>query len=93
MANSAEPVRAVLIDPSDNVATLTSRAEPGSLILLDDEREITASAPIPNGHKIALISIEPGEPIRKYGQVIGVASEPITVGSHVHTHNLTGQGL
>lgn len=86
-------LRAVLIDQSDNVATLTSAAEPGSLIQLDDESEVAAAEAIPNGHKVALVAIEAGEPIRKYGQVIGVASKPIQAGSHVHTHNLTGQDL
>lgn len=86
-------LRAVLIDQSDNVATLTSAAEPGSLIQLEDEREVAAAEAIPNGRKIALIPIEAGEPIRKYGQVIGVASESIEAGAHVHTHNLTGQDL
>jgi altronate hydrolase len=47
----------------------------------------TASA-IPVGHKIALTKIAEGEPVRKYGQIIGFASQPIAAGEHVHVHNL-----
>ncbi len=46
-----------------------------------------ARARIPRGHKMAVIAIAKGEPIRKYGQVIGYAAEPIQAGEHIHTHN------
>lgn len=40
------------------------------------------------GHKIAFRARSVGEPVRRYGQVIGMASAPIRPGDHVHTHNL-----
>ena len=40
------------------------------------------------GHKVASTSIGAGDPIRKYGQVIGYATEPIASGEWVHTHNV-----
>jgi altronate hydrolase len=43
---------------------------------------------VPRGHKFALRSVSAGEPIRKYGQVIGRATAQIARGAHVHTHNL-----
>ena len=43
---------------------------------------------VPAGHKVALRDIPPGGQVRKYGQVIGVATGPIAAGEHVHTHNL-----
>ncbi|MDD2578552.1 MAG: altronate dehydratase family protein [Eubacteriales bacterium] len=43
---------------------------------------------IPAGHKIARSDIRPGQPIRKYGEPIGVATRPIRSGQWVHTHNL-----
>ncbi|HEV8330660.1 MAG TPA: altronate dehydratase family protein [Steroidobacteraceae bacterium] len=49
---------------------------------------ITLADAVPRGHKLALRSIEAGEPIRKYGQVIGRATARIARGAHVHTHNL-----
>jgi altronate hydrolase len=43
---------------------------------------------IPAGHKVAVRPIAVGEPVRRYNQVIGFASQPIAPGEHVHTHNL-----
>ncbi len=42
---------------------------------------------IPAGHKLALREIPQGEPIRKYNQIIGFASQSIPAGTHVHSHN------
>ncbi len=47
-----------------------------------------ARQPIPSGHKVAIRAIAQGEPVLKFGQVIGLASRPILPGEHVHTHNL-----
>jgi altronate hydrolase len=49
---------------------------------------VTAAEIIPPGHKIATETIASGEPVRKYGQVIGVATKSIAPGAHVHVHNL-----
>jgi altronate hydrolase len=43
---------------------------------------------VPRGHKVAVRDVALGGPIRKYGQLIGVATAAIAAGSHVHTHNL-----
>jgi altronate hydrolase len=43
---------------------------------------------IPPGHKVAVRAIAPGQPVRRYNQIIGFASRAIDAGEHVHTHNL-----
>jgi altronate dehydratase len=43
---------------------------------------------IPYGHKVAIRDLERGSKIIKYGEVIGVATEDIAMGSHVHVHNI-----
>ena len=40
------------------------------------------------GHKIATAPIGAGEAVRKYGQILGFATEAIAPGDHVHTHNM-----
>src|SRR5207245_10567862 len=40
------------------------------------------------GHEVARHAVRRGERVRRYGQVIGVATQDIAVGEHVHTHNL-----
>jgi altronate hydrolase len=47
-----------------------------------------AKAVIPKGHKMALQDIARGDPVIKYAQIIGYASETISEGSHVHVENL-----
>jgi altronate hydrolase len=50
--------------------------------------DFPAIVDIPSGHKIALADIAEGEPVRRYGQIIGTATCVIGMGEHVHVHNL-----
>lgn len=43
---------------------------------------------IPAGHKVAARLINQGEPVKRYGQIIGFATRTIAPGEHVHTQNL-----
>jgi len=47
-----------------------------------------AIADIPRFHKIASQSIGAGSPVRKYGEIIGIATADIHVGGYVHVHNI-----
>jgi altronate hydrolase len=49
---------------------------------------LTALSDISAGHKLAIHSIAPGQPVRKFNQIIGFATQPIAIGELVHTHNL-----
>lgn len=81
--NSSNTFPALVLNPTDNVAVLLenvpARAEvqPG---LFSTQR-------ISRGHKIAVAPIAEGEPVRKFGQIIGFASKPISGGEWVHEHN------
>ncbi len=44
--------------------------------------------PIKMGHKVAIARIGKDQPVRKYGQIIGFATEQIEPGGWVHSHNL-----
>ena len=48
---------------------------------------LTARGTAPAGHKVALRAMVPGDPVVKYGQVIGYATADIAPGDHVHSHN------
>jgi len=69
----------------DNVVVARADILPGTDI--GDEGVRTASH-TPAGHKVATAPIAKGEPIRKYNQIIGFATEDIAPGTHVHTHNV-----
>ena len=49
---------------------------------------LTDDGNIPAGHKYALADIKKGEPVIKYGQIIGRATADIKAGEWVHTHNV-----
>ena len=49
---------------------------------------VTLLEDIPRGHKFALRDIAEGEKVTKYGATIGVATQPIVRGAHIHTHNM-----
>jgi altronate hydrolase len=87
MATAAEDRRAVLLRGDDNVA-VAARPIPKGFALNVGDRTVEVSEPIALGHKVALGNIAVGEPVRKYGQIIGFASKPIPIGSWVHVHNI-----
>jgi altronate hydrolase len=78
----------ILLHSEDNVAIARVPLSPGQQV---EARSATLTAvdPIPYGHKIALERIETGQAVRRYGEIIGLASADIEPGEHVHDHNLT----
>jgi altronate hydrolase len=80
-------MNAVHLRPEDNVA-VAARPLPAGHVLPAGGTTVTLTGPIPLGHKVALVPIPRGQPVRKYGQVIGFASADIAPGEHVHVHNL-----
>jgi altronate hydrolase len=71
----------------DNVVIATT-ALPRGTVVETDAAPVVLLQDIAAGHKIAIRAVAVGEPVRRYGQVIGVASSPILPGEHVHIHNL-----
>lgn len=49
---------------------------------------VVAREPIPFGHKVSLAQVAPGAALHRLGQPIGLATEAIPAGAHVHTHNM-----
>ena len=82
-----EGPRAVVLRGDDTVA-VAARPMPRGFVLEAGGRTVEVREPIGLGHKVALADIAPGEPVRKYGQIIGFASKAIAAGSLVHVHNL-----
>jgi len=85
--------RALIMHPSDNVATAIDEIEPGDEVAARLGKEVItlqAIERIPFGFKIALQEISKNGIIRKYGETIGVANQIISKGAMVHIHNLEG---
>ena len=79
--------KAIILHPDDDVA-IAKAPIPAETLLDDGATRITVVCDIRPGHKVARRSRRPGETVRRYGQVIGFATQPIVQGEHVHTHNL-----
>ncbi|PYO26023.1 MAG: galactonate dehydratase [Candidatus Rokuibacteriota bacterium] len=79
--------RAIVLKPEDDVAVAKAPLDKGA-IFADAGTRIEARQDIKPGHKIARHAVRRGEPVRRYGQVIGFATQDIAVGEHVHTQNL-----
>src|SRR5215813_10630699 len=77
------PTPVIRLHPDDGVLIARSSLPAGMVVT---EGVITAER-IPAGHKVAIKPIATGEPIRRYGQIIGFATQPIASGQHVHTQN------
>ncbi|GAA0562336.1 UxaA family hydrolase [Rhizomicrobium electricum] len=83
-------IATIRLNPNDNVVVAVTALEPGTEIVAEG---ITTRDAIPFGHKVSTKPIPRGTPVRKYGQVIGVASEDIAPGQHVHVQNLAFSDL
>jgi altronate dehydratase small subunit len=86
------PLKFIVIDTEDNVATALIPLPKGELLSVDSSSsvKITLLKDIPFGHKFALKDIMKGTPLIKYGETIGSATEHIKKGDHVHIHNVEG---
>uniref|UniRef100_UPI0011F0E99C UxaA family hydrolase n=1 Tax=Siccirubricoccus phaeus TaxID=2595053 RepID=UPI0011F0E99C len=74
----------IRLHPEDGVVIARQVLPPGTRVAPG----IATAVRIPAGHKVAVVPHAKGEPVRRYGQIIGFATEAILPGQWVHTHNL-----
>src|SRR5436189_312311 len=77
------PALVIRLHPDDGVLIARSSLPAGMVVA----EGVTTVERIPAGHKVAIKPIAVGEPVRRYGQIIGFATVPIAPGQHVHTQN------
>jgi len=85
---SANPKLAIQIDGADNVGVALETLVAGTKITICGV-SIDLKSDIPKGHKFALSDISIAGEILKYGETIGRATQAISRGDHVHTHNVS----
>ena len=73
----------IRLHPNDDVVIARQQLMSGATV-----ENIAVRGLIPPGHKIATRAIASGEPVRRYNQIIGFASQAIAAGEHIHVHNL-----
>jgi altronate dehydratase small subunit len=98
MEQTGGGIDAVMLSETDNVATALRDLAAGAEVRVGvGERifSIWARHGIAFGHKLAVTDIGRGAMVRKYGEVIGRATQDIAIGAHAHVHNvesLRGRG-
>jgi altronate dehydratase small subunit len=91
-------IDAVMLTEADNVATALrelTQGEEARVGVGERTFPIRVRQGIAFGHKLAVTDIRRGDAIRKYGEVIGRATQDIPSGTHAHVHNvesLRGRG-
>jgi altronate hydrolase len=75
--------RVIHLGDTDNVVIAVDVVGQG-----DTAHGITARQKIMKGHKMAVLPIREGEPIVKFGQIIGFAKTHVAPGDWVHEHNV-----
>ena len=81
----------LLLDARDTAAVALAPLQPGTALDVrrgDETLRVVAATLIPFGHKIAVAAMAAGDPVVKYGEVIGFATAAIRPGEHVHVHNV-----
>jgi altronate dehydratase small subunit len=89
-----QTAKAIVIHEKDTVATALEPLHAGAEIPIEIQNhteKIKLLAEIPAGHKFALIDMEKGRDVIKYGEPIGQSTAKIARGEHVHRHNMTSR--
>jgi len=74
----------IRLHPEDGVVIARTVLPPGTPVAPG----VAAAVRVPAGHKVAVRGHAPGDAVRRYGQIIGFATQPIAPGDWVHSHNL-----
>lgn len=84
---SATDSRVLLLHAADNIAVAAVELAAGTTLTVGGT-SITLRQRVDIGHKFACRHIPKGERVYKYKAQIGLASQDISPGEYVHTHNL-----
>jgi hypothetical protein len=84
--------KVLVLNPADNIAICLADMAAGEVID-QDNLKLKITQKIPRGHKVATQMVKKGEGIIKYGERMGHATKDISIGEHVHTHNVLGDRL
>ena len=87
VTNIKKTKQALYMNEKDNVIMATVPVMKGEIA---DAGSVCVEAleDIPRGHKLAIRDISAGEPLIKYGKVVGRISADVKAGAHVHCHNV-----
>lgn len=84
--------KTILLNRKDNIAMAIMPIKKDDSVAVAYNNEtvsvLTSMSDIEMYHKIAIKPIEKGSLVYKYGEVIGMATDYINAGQHVHIYNI-----
>lgn len=86
--------KGILVEPADSVIAVLDDINIGEFIEYKKENNVLSVAAIneiPIYHKVAIKKIAKGDRVIKYNESIGVATQDIEIGEHVHCHNIVSE--
>ena len=83
----------LMMSDEDSVAIVLRAIQKGEQVPLPDGTVITALDDIPRSHKIAIMDVPMGQPVIRYGDEIGYATQPIKAGEWIHVHNMDAEKI
>jgi len=83
----------IVMNSEDSCATSLAEIPKDAKIEIKDKNLININQDIPFGHKFAIKDIKKGDLVKKYGEIIGIATQDINLGDWIHTHNITSYYL
>ncbi|MBA1188132.1 galactarate dehydratase [Pseudomonas entomophila] len=86
LIETSESPRHVRLHPDDNVVVVVNEGGLGEGARFADG--LTLVEAVPQSHKVAIVAIAKGMPVRRYGQIIGYAVEDLRQGSWVREGQL-----
>jgi altronate hydrolase len=87
MLSETKNTRILKVHPADNVIVALTDLPAGTSIEYEDQTYVLQDA-VPQKHKFATTSLQPGDQVYMYGVLVGKASQPIARGGLVSTRNL-----
>jgi altronate dehydratase small subunit len=93
MKNETEQTCILLHEEDNTITALADLSQGQELTIGADEmpESVVVQQDIPYAHKFARVTIAEGADVKKYGEVIGIATAVIQPGEHVHVHNVEGK--
>lgn len=82
---------AIVMNGRDNVATALCpliQGQKAHVKTVSGELIVELQEAVPPNHKFAIHDVRSGEHVLKFGEIIGITTEDIRCGMHVHTQNL-----
>ena len=87
MTTTKKIAQLILLHPDDNILVCVAHIYEGDEVVIDGQ-PVVITRDIEVGHKLARRALSAGDKIYRYGAPIGSMTQAVSLGEHVHMHNM-----